>query len=47
MSLTLRWRWFGELKQSDGGFGMTVGGEEDVRYGTRKIGCLDSQRLQV
>lgn len=25
------WRWLGELKQSDGGFRMSVGGEEDVR----------------
>lgn len=25
------WRWLGQLKQSDGGFKMSVGGEEDVR----------------
>ena len=31
MFLVLRWRWLGELKQSDGGFRMSVGGEEDVR----------------
>ena len=31
MSFVLRWRWLGELKQSDGGFRMSVGGEEDVR----------------
>ena len=31
ISLVLRWRWLGELKQSDGGFRMSVGGEEDVR----------------
>lgn len=31
MSLVCRWRWLGELKQSDGGFRMSVGGEEDVR----------------
>ena len=32
-----RWRWLGELKQSDGGFRVCVGGEEDVRYGLIKI----------
>lgn len=26
------WRWLGSLKQPDGGFQMSVGGEEDVRY---------------
>ena len=31
MSLAFRWKWLGELKQSDGGFRMSVGGEEDVR----------------
>lgn len=31
MTLASRWRWLGELKQSDGGFRMSVGGEEDVR----------------
>ena len=31
MSLAYRWKWLGELKQSDGGFRMSVGGEEDVR----------------
>ncbi|KAL2040809.1 hypothetical protein N7G274_006267 [Stereocaulon virgatum] len=25
------WRWLGQLKQSDGGFSLCVGGEEDVR----------------
>lgn len=26
------WKWLGALKQPDGGFQMSVGGEEDVRY---------------
>ena len=26
------WKWLGYLKQPDGGFKMSVGGEEDVRY---------------
>jgi len=26
------WKWLGTLKQPDGGFQMSVGGEEDVRY---------------
>ena len=30
-SLGCRWRWLGELKQCDGGFRMSIGGEEDVR----------------
>jgi protein farnesyltransferase subunit beta len=29
--LLTRWRWLGRLKQSDGGFSVTEGGEEDVR----------------
>jgi len=27
------WKWLGALKQPDGGFRMSIGGEEDVRYG--------------
>lgn len=26
------WKWLGALKQPDGGFQMSVGGEEDIRY---------------
>ena len=26
------WKWLGRLKQADGGFQMSEGGEEDVRY---------------
>ena len=26
------WKWLGDLKQRDGGFTLSVGGEEDVRY---------------
>ena len=26
------WKWLGALKQPDGGFQMSIGGEEDVRY---------------
>jgi protein farnesyltransferase subunit beta len=26
------WKWLGALKQPDGGFQMSVGGEADVRY---------------
>ena len=47
MFLALRWRWLGELKQSDGGFRMSVGGEEDVRYGTQKTRFLHTQCLRV
>lgn len=28
----VRWRWLGQLKQPDGGFSLSVSGEEDVRY---------------
>lgn len=31
LTLDIRWRWLGDLKQPDGGFQMSVGGEEDVR----------------
>ena len=31
------WKWLGALKQPDGGFQMSVGGEEDIRYGLRKF----------
>ena len=30
-----RWRWLGQVKQSDGGFRLCVAGEEDVRYDAR------------
>lgn len=32
MANNLSWLWIGELKQVDGGFSVTVDGEEDVRY---------------
>lgn len=31
-SFIYRWKWLGELKQDDGGFIMSVEGEEDVRF---------------
>lgn len=43
------WRWLGELKQSDGGFRMSVGGEEDVRgaYCTMTIISLLALPLEL
>ena len=32
-----RWKWLGELKQDDGGFIMSVEGEEDVRFVSRSF----------
>ena len=31
------WKWIGSLKQPDGGFQMSVGGEQDVRFVSRLI----------
>ena len=30
--MLFRWKWLGEIKQSDGGFAVCKGGEVDVRY---------------
>jgi protein farnesyltransferase subunit beta len=32
------WKWLAALKQPDGGFQVCVGGEEDIRYGLKKVG---------
>ena len=31
-SVYLSWKWLGKLKQTDGGFSVSQGGEIDVRY---------------
>jgi protein farnesyltransferase subunit beta len=34
------WKWLGALKQPDGGFQVSVGGEEDIRYELRTLASL-------
>ena len=34
------WKWLGALKQLDGGFQVSVGGEEDIRYELRILASL-------
>jgi protein farnesyltransferase subunit beta len=45
------WQWLGILKQADGGFQMSIGGEEDVRYPSTRpcfhLTTTDSFYLEV
>lgn len=40
-----RWTWLGWLKQPDGGFALSVDGEEDVRYA--EIICIPYLKLLI
>lgn len=41
-----RWKWLGELKQDDGGFIMSVEGEEDVRFVSGSFQVLHRYSIQ-
>jgi protein farnesyltransferase subunit beta len=41
------WKWLGALKQLDGGFQVSVGGEEDIRYELRMLGISHADTYQA
>ena len=41
------WKWLGALKQLDGGFQVSVGGEEDIRYELRILGISHADTYQT
>jgi protein farnesyltransferase subunit beta len=41
------WKWLGALKQLDGGFQVSVGGEEDIRYELRIPGISHADTYQT